>query len=432
MPVNLFHRLVFSFLPVLLFFAVDLFAVNPDSIYAGYIKSARLFDAGNQLSLPVINLQSGDQVELHFDDMEADVKYYYYTYQLCNSDWTPVNLSQFNYLKGYTQLRINTYRRSSIAYTRYTHYQALIPEKSMFPVQSGNYILKVFLDGDTSKLAFTKRLMVLDGKVTIAAKITQPFTPDLFRTHQRLQFTVDAKTLQTYNAAQQVKVVILQNFRWDNALRNLLPSFVRGSVLDFNSPDKAVFEGGKEWRWLDIRDFRLQSDRVLKADYKDNSTDIYLRPDGPRVGQRYIYYADFNGLYSMEATRGINPYWEADYARVNFTFVPPDGKEYTNEDVYLFGQLTNYNLTDSLRLQYDPANGIYKTHLFLKQGYYDYTYLVVNRLDPSIRYQIDGDYFETENLYTILVYYKSFTGRYDELVGVATLDSRTDRPGLSF
>lgn len=408
------------------------FAINPDSIYIPNIRSARLFDVGNQLSLPVINLQSGDQVELHFDDLDGDVKYYYYTYQQCNSDWTPVNVGRFDYLKGYTQIRINTYRRSSIAFTRYTHYQALIPDKNMFPVKSGNYILKVFLDGDTSRMAFTKRLMVLDGKTTIAAKITQPFTPDLFRTHQRLQFTVDVKNLETYNAAQQVKVVILQNFRWDNARRGIMPSFVRGSVLDYNSPDKAVFEGGKEWRWLDIRDFRLQSDRVLKADYNKTSTDIFLRPDAPLASQRYIYYADFNGMYSMEATRGINPYWEADYATVNFSFIPPGGAPYANKDLYLYGQLTNYNLTDSLKLVFDPAKGAYGTHFFLKQGYYDYTYMVVDRDNSSNRFQVDGDYFETENLYTILVYYKSFVGRYEELVGVATLDSRIDRPGLSF
>lgn len=408
------------------------FSQSPDSIYQNNIKSAKLFPSGNQLSLPVINLQSGDQAELHFDDMDADVKYYYYTYQLCNYDWTPVNMSQFNYMKGYTQMRINTYRRSSLAYTRYSHYQALLPDRNMYPTKSGNYILKVFLDGDTSKLAFTKRLMVLDGKATIVAKVTQPFTPEYFRTHQRIQFTVDVKNLESYNAAQQVKVVVLQNYRWDNAYKNLLPSFIRGSVLDFNSPDKTVFPGGKEWRWLDLRDFRLQSDRVATADYKKNSTDIFVKPDAPRNAQRYVYYQDFNGMYSMESIRGINPYWEADYATVNFTFIPPSGTAYPNNDIYLFGQLTNYNLTDSLKMVFNPGKKAYETHLFLKQGYYDYTYAIVDPRNPANIEELDGNYFETENLYTILVYYKSFTGRSDELVGVATFDSRTDKPGLSF
>lgn len=423
----------------LIFFQIACFTIlllsagaqAPDSVYLDNIRSAKLNTNGNQLGFPVINLASGDQVELHFDDMDANVKYYYYTYQLCNSDWTPVNLSQFDYLKGFTQVRINNYRFSSIAYTRYNHYQAVIPDRNSYPIKSGNYILKVYLDGDTSKLAFTKRLMVLESKAAIVAKVVQPFTPEYFRTHQRIQFSVDAKLIQSLNP-QQIKVVVLQNYRWDNAVRNVPPTFIRGSVLEYNTPDKFVFPGGKEWRWLDLRDFHLQSDRVLTANYNKNSTDVFVRPDGPRDAQRYVYYRDFNGMYSIEAIRGINPFWEADYATVYFTFVPPNGTAYPNRDVYLFGQLTNYNYADSLRMDFNPQKGVYETHLFMKQGYYDYTYVGVDKTNPSIKSEFDGNYYETENLYTILVYYKSFVGRSDELIGVATFDSRTDKPGLSF
>ncbi|HJY23025.1 MAG TPA: hypothetical protein VJ279_09080, partial [Hanamia sp.] len=174
------------------------------------------------------------------------------------------------------------------------------------------------------------------------------------------------------------------------------------------------------------------SDRVQTANYNKNSTDIFLRPDGPRGAQRYVYYRDLNGMYSMEAIRGINPFWEADYATVYFSFVPPNGAAYTNKNIYLFGQLTNYNLADSLKMNFNAAKGIYETHLFMKQGYYDYTYLAVDKNNAASREDLDGNYYETENLYTVLVYYKSFTGRSDELIGVATFNSRTDQPGLSF
>jgi hypothetical protein len=410
----------------------NIIAQAPDSIYSKNIKSVRLYTYGNQLGFPVINLNGGDRVELHFDDMDADVKYYYYTLQLCNSDWTPVNFSQFDYIKGFTQLKISNYRFSSIALTRYTHYQAVIPDRSSYPTRSGNYIVKVYLNGDTSQLAFTKRLMVLDSKAAIIAKVTQPFAPEFFHTHQKVQFTVDIKGLDAFNAGQQVKVVILQNYRWDNALKNFPPTFIRGTMLEYNSENIGIFPGGKEWRWLDLTDFHLQSDRVASADYNKSSTDVYVRPDGPRDGQRYVYYRDFNGMSTIEAIRGINPFWEGDYATVHFTFVPPNGVAYPNKDIYLFGQLSNYNFADSLKLIYNPGKGFYETHLAMKQGYYDYTYVAADKNNPAIHTELDGNYFETENLYTILVYYKSFVGRADELLGVATLDSRTDKPGLSF
>ena len=428
---KLIRPLVFAIV-LFVFINANVRAQVPDSIYMNNIKTVKLYPLGNQLLLPVINLNSGDQLELHFDDMQADVKYYYYTYQLCNSDWKPLTLSPFDYVKGFTQSRINTYRFSSIAYTRYTHYQARLPERNSYPTKSGNYILKVYLDSDTSKVAFTKRLMVVENKAAILAKVTQPFAPEYFRTHQKVQFTVDVKAIPNFNSPQELRVVVLQNNRWDNAATNLKPAFVRGSTLEFNSETSGIFPGGKEWRWLDIRDFRLQSDRVVSADYNKNSTEIYLRPDIPLSAQRYVYYRDFNGMYNTEAIRGINPLWEADYATVHFNFVPPNNVAYTNKDIYLFGQLTNYNLTDSVKMIFNEEKGKYETKLFLKQGYYDYTYLAVDKNNPGIRSELDGNNYETENLYTILVYYKSFTARSEELIGVATFNSRTDQPGLSF
>jgi len=333
-------------------------AQAPDSIYVNNIKTVRLHNVNNQLSIPVINLNSNEQLLLSFDDMDGDVKYYYYTFQLCNNDWSPVNVSQFDYIKGFTQLRISNYRLSSIALTRYTHYQIALPERSIYPTRSGNYILKVYLDGDTSKLAFTKRMMVVESKATILAKIIQPFAPEFFRTHQRLQFTVDVKSLNAFNAGQQIKVVILQNNRWDNSLKNIPPTFIRGTTLEYNSENIGVFPGGKEWRWLDLTDFHLQSDRVLTATYNKRSTEIYVKPDVPRDVQRYVYYRDYNGMYTVSAIRGINPFWESDYANVHFSFAPPNGVAYANKDIYLFGQLTNYNYADSLKMVFNPEKNL--------------------------------------------------------------------------
>lgn len=415
-----------------IFFTQTLLAVNPDSIYVKNIKTVRLYNAGKQLTMPVIRLNSSDRVELHFDDMDADVKYYYYTYQLCNSDWTPSNLGPFDYIKGFSQSRITAYKFSALALTRYTHYQALLPEQGMYPTRSGNYIVKVFLDGDTSRLVFTKRLLVVDAKTQIAGRVTQPYAPNLMHTSQKLQFTVDAKGLQSFNAAQQIKVVILQNFRWDIAMTDIKPAFIRGTSLEYNSENSGIFPAGKEWRWLDIRDFHLQTDRVFSADYKKNSTSIYLRPDISLANEKYVYYQDLNGLSTIETPRGISPYYEGDYATVYFSLAPPNGEPYADKNLYLFGQLTNYQFTDSVKLQYNPTNKLYETHLFLKQGYYDYTYLAADKDNPSSYSGIDGNYFETENYYTILVYYKPFIGRAEELVGMTTFDSRTDVPGLNY
>jgi len=405
---------------------------NPDSIYNSNIKSVTFYNYGDKLSLASVNLNSSDRVELHFDDMDADVKYYYYTFQICNQDWTPVNMSEFDYISGFTQMRITTYRRSSIAYTKYTHYQATLPDRNCMPTRSGNYIVKVFLDGDPSKVVLTRRLLVLDNKSIIKAQVTQPFTPQYYRSHQKVQFSINITGLNSLSANQEIKVVVLQNHRWDNALKSISPTFIRGNVLEYNTEENTVFPAGKEWRWLDIRDFHLQSDRVERADYNKQSTEIYVKPDVERISMRYLYYADLNGNFLIDNTQSLNPFWQSDYATVHFTFAPPNGFSYPNRDLYLLGKFTDYALTDSIKMKFNEEKQVYETKLFLKQGYYSYSYLSVNQSNPADRAELEGNYYETENEYTILVYYKSFTGRSDELIGIGKINSRTDRPGFSF
>lgn len=413
-------------------FESNVFAQGGDKLFKENIKAVRFHMYGDQQSLPIYNINSADQLELNFDDLDANVKSYYYSFQLCDYNWMPVDISPFLYIKGFTQQRITNYRYSSIALTRYTHYQALLPDRSTSITMSGNYLLKVFIDGDTSKLAFTSKMLVLDQKAAIKAMVTQPFGAQLSRTHQKIQFTANISGLNSFSAAQQIKVVILQNNRWDNALRGIAPTFVRGNLLEYNTDNSGIFSGGKEWRWLDLRSFRLQSDRVEKAEYKKASTDIFLFPDIDRSAQRYVYFRDLNGLYLIETYESINPYWQGDFATVNFSLVPPNVSAIKDKDIYLAGQLTNYELNDKTKMVFHEEKGVYECSVFLKQGYYNYTYIAVDKNNPQRKYDLEGDYWETENGYTILMYYKSFTDRADQLIGVGKINSRNDRPGISF
>jgi uncharacterized protein YqkB len=406
----------------------------PEAVYSPRIKTVQLYPAGNQLALPVLGLNSGNRLELHFDDLDGNVKNYSYTYQLCNADWTPVMLSSFDFIKGFSQQRINTYRISSIAFTRYTHYQAVVPDNNCAPSRSGNYILKVFLNGDTSKVVFTKRMMVVENQTNITARIQQPFSPDIFRSWQKILFQVAlTEKIQVNNHLQQIKVVILQNNNWQTALLNVKPTFFTGRKLDYNTETEIVMPAGKEMRWLDLRSLRLQSDRVERANYSSRSTEVFVKPDVPRSGQRFVYYRDIDGMYSIETSENVNPFWQTDYASVYFSFMPPDRVPYANKDIFLFGELTNYNLDDSAKMTFNNEKGMYEKTLFLKQGYYNYSYMTIDQNDkkrtPSFEVT-EGNYWETENMYTILVYFRALAGRADELIGITNISSLTGREGV--
>lgn len=406
---------------------------EPDKIYMPNIQSATLFLAGNQLGYPVIPVGSINTLELHFDDLDGYVKNYSYTYQLCNADWQPVDLSPFDYIKGFSQNRISQYRVSSIAKTKYVHYQVTLPENGSIPIVSGNYLLKVFLNGDTGKLAFTKRLLVAEDVVPIGVQIQQPYNNELFRTHQKVQFSIDKSKLNIMNPQQQLKVVVLQNYRWDDAVTGAQPLFMKPNLYEYNGEKDFIFPAGKEYRWLDLRSFRFLSQRMQSVDKNATPFEVTVAPDPERIENRYLYYEDLNGFYQIASTDLINPWWQGDYAYVHFAFVPKDNIPFPGKSVYIAGQMTDYAQTDTTLMTFNSAKGAYETTLFLKQGYYSYIYLTKDLANPNASPDLadtEGNYWETENNYTVLVYYRSFSDRSDRLVGVTTINSRRNRKGF--
>jgi hypothetical protein len=399
----------------------------PDHVYMPEITTTRLFQQNNQMSMPLITLNSSDLLELHFDDMIGYPRNFYYTYVLCNADWTPADVSVFDYIKGFNQNRLSQYRVSSVSATPYVHYQALLPERDCVPLKSGNYLLKVFLDSDTSKLAFTRRMMVVDKQVVVAAQVQQPFDNEILRTHQKIQLSVNTQQLNMLSP-QQAKVVILQNNRWDDAIKDIQPTFIRGKMMEYNAEQDCIFPAGKEYRWADLQNFRFLSDRIERIDKMQTPFQIYMRPDAERNSMRYIFYGDRNGWDEIITTESVNPWWQTDYAFVHFTFAPANNQPFAGKTVHLLGEMTGNQLGDTSKMEYDALRGVYTKTLFLKQGYYSYTYVTKDNRNPSARSDAsltEGNYWETENIYTVLFYYRSFSSRHDELVGIATTSSRS-------
>lgn len=413
----------------LIFFSCYLFKANaqrgPDVVYAPTVKTVKLFPQSDQLSLPVLRLNSPDQIELHFDDLDKTIKSYYYTFQLCDANWQPSDLSPFDYINGYTQQRITQYRNSSIALINYVHYQLLFPEYNCRPTKSGNYLLKVYLNGDTSQLAFTKRFYVVDQKSIIAARITQPFNQDIYLSHQKMQLQLTLQKNDVFNVQQQVKITILQNDRYDNAIVNPQPTFIKGNTIEYNGEDDLVFEGGKEYHWADLRSFRFLSDRISKV---NNQSEIILQADAARKSQQYLYWQDYNGMYFIASADNVNPWWQTDYGETVFTLIPPNHQPYSGKEVYLSGELVNNQLNENSKMEFNVEKGVYQKKLLLKQGYYNYNYVAKDNSEnakPETTV-VDGSNWETENQYSVFVYYRSLSGRYDELVGVYYLNSRSN------
>lgn len=401
---------------------------EPDQTYMRNIRTIKLSRFGDQASYPIMELGTNQQLELHFDDMDAFVKYYYYTLELRNADWSAVQMGYFDYIKGFTQQRINTYRVSSALLTRYTHYSAMLPDRNMVPTKSGNYVLKVFLNGDSSQLAFTRRILVVENRMAVATQIQQPFNQQAFRTHHRLLVNVSTKGIDIRYPQQQVHLYALQNFRWDNALQNIPPTYLKQDMLSFVNENEMLMPAMREWRWLNIRSFRLLGDRVTSQQNTNKVFDVTVKEDQSRVGTPYYFFRDYNGMFISETVEKINPYWEADYGKVHFSYRPSGTQAYRKE-LYIFGEISNYGKDPSAKLTFNAEKQVYEGEMYLKQGYYDYVY---GLYDPaSKKFEMDateGNVWETENTYLVLIYYRELGGRYDQLLGIQAVSSQFARP----
>ncbi len=394
-----------------------------DYIYKPNIKTVRLYDENFELSQPLINLGSQEKLKLSFDDLDADLKNYSFTLIHCNAAWEPSDLMPAEYIDGFQENSINDYHYSFNTLQRYTHYNTFLPNNNMRITKSGNYILKVFLDGNPENIVITKRFRIYENKIIIQPKVFAASIIADRNFKQEIDFTINHTGYSITNPYTDLQIVITQNNRWDNAKTSLKPLFVKDMELVYDYDEDNVFTGGNEFRNFDMKSIRYHSERIGSVKYDSSSgTHVYLMPDEKRTFKRYSTIADINGNYAVKIQEGNNSEVEADYCYVHF-FLPYDDV-LTDGNLYVFGAFNSWKCNRENLMVYNSKRFGYEATLFLKQGYYNYEYVFLKdgatAADDTL---IEGMHYETENDYTIYVYHRQQRTFYDQLIGVKRFNS---------
>lgn len=394
-----------------------------DRVYQNTIATVLLSPDPPTMLPPIIQLNSEEKLFLSFDDLTGDYKSFSFTVVHCNAKWEPSDCSVSDYIDGFYDQQISEYNYSRNTIQRYIHYSASFPGESFKLLISGNYLLKVFQDGDQDKLVLTKRFMVYENKVDLSGDVHAPTIVADRNFKQEVDFTVSYSNPDITNPFQEIYPVILQNGRWDNAITGLQPQFLMDKELRYDYEDVNVFKGGKEFRWFDTRTLKLNTERVEKITLDSNENHVYLLADERRTFKRYMNNADINGKYLIRTQDNHDSETEADYCYVHFFLAWPMPEAGGN--MYVTGAMTDWLCTSKNKMSYNKERRGYECTLYLKQGYYNYQYAFMKDGETiGDEYTAEGMNQETENDYWILIYFRKTGARTDELVAVKRLNSR--------
>jgi len=402
-------------------------AQTEDKVYKDHIQSVRLFQLGvsqdSQLDAPVVSLTGGRELMLLFDDLAYDPVLYTAKLIHCNADWTPSQLKDNDFLPTFNEFNIQDYDYSINTRIPYIHYRFQIPQVT----KSGNYLVKVYSGRDESQVIFAKRFMVYEELFTVGAAIVPPSQTAGRRESQQLNVFVNYSNGEVVDVINQVKVLIRQNQRWDNANYLSKPTFLNdiSKTLRYESFDGSnTFRAGNEFRFVDLRFIRATGVNIANVRVETDVVYADAVIDRPRPESVYSQYLDLNGQYLVYTNDrpGGNPELESEYVLTTFRL----SMEQNMPSVFLIGSFTQWGKSPESKMSWDPNLKLYQTTLLLKQGWYDYQYGIPDQNEFDT-YSLEGSYFQTENEYEVLVYFRNLGSRYDQLVGYLHLQPNRRR-----
>ncbi len=405
--------LIFSFTSLQALQAQEIQEIFPPN----YIRTI-IFGGNEHMSgTPVIRL--GEPLILEFDDIIGDEADYYYTIEHYDYDWTPSQLVKAEYLEGFDNIRLFEYENSYNTLQLYSHYTLKIPNEDTRGLKvSGNYMLNIF--NANRELVFSRKFIVYESLAQVEVEIKRTRDVKLIHSMQVVNFSVNSPDFILKNPSETVAAVILQNHNLKTGIYNIKPQYNIGNELIYRYDKLTSFWAGNEYLDFDSKDLRAATASIGRIEVRD-LYHHFLNSDHIRAFEPYTYNPDINGGFVVRTLQGQNPDIEAEYVWTHFaleTYEPLEGGQ-----LHIYGGFNNFELDESTHLEYNSRTGRYETARLFKQGFYNYKYVLLRKdgvLDEGF---ISGNFAKTENLYTVLIYYRNLGARYDRIIGTGSASS---------
>jgi hypothetical protein len=394
-----------------------------DVVYDTRIRTALLYPytgSPNDIMQPaVVPLSQSVPLLLEFDDLGTTYSTYNVKIFHCNADWTPSMLSEIQYLPDFNDYLISTFTQSINTIVPYMHYKFQLPRVKV----NGNYMVVVYRDGNSEDFVISKRFIVHSNTINIGNKMRMSSVSGQRETHQQIDLSINYGAMNIVSP-QDIKVVIRQNYRWDNAIYELRPLYIREfeKTLDYAYfSGENTFAGGNEWRSFDTRTVMSAGVNIENIRRDNGKIEVNIMEDKNRNFPSYNQQPDINGRFIIDKK-------ETGEGEINADYIPTIFRLKLKEDlletkVYVFGELTNWELQNKFAMSFDSSCTCYRLKVPLKQGYYNYQYVISNKLNSKNEVEFEGSYISTENNYDVIVYYRIPGTINDQIIGYLTFKS---------
>lgn len=385
------------------------------------VKTVQVVADGDFRRLPVCDMEGRTELKISFDYLTDEQPWIDYTIVHCDAQWNQDDLSEMDYLEySYLPQHVEEIEPSFNTFCQYYHCEVNIPNEGIRPTISGNYAMIFHLQDEPDSILAVACFMVNEGLAFATGEVSGNTDIDFQSIHQQVTMEIgwsDVK-LPHLQPADDLKVLVQQNRRRDNQRWIERPSAIYANKAVYEHQSQLIFEAGNHWRRFEFTDERYPGLGVDHVRYVSPLYRAYLNPDRERSLVPYRYDQDQHGMYKVHALHVSNPDIEAEYFYAMFTLDASVSLD--TQGVYLVGALTNQEINESTRMEYDSERGLYHKELLLKEGAYNYQYLVPVKSGLSGA-MTEGNHYETPNEYQVYVYYHSFGSRYDRLIGTTVL-----------
>ena len=405
--INYFKISIFA-----LFISVACLAQAEKEVLPPYnIKTVSFVQNGENM-IPIFRL--GDPFQLQFDDLFGNEANYYYRFVHCNYDWTPSDLTRNEYLRGFDDQRIQDYTNSFNTLQLYSHYKVQFPNKFTQLSVSGNYIIKIL--NEDREVIFSRKFIVYEDLVSVPMQVkTARNIKDLNHKHN-IDFSIKSNTILFQSPLKNVKVLLLQNGVLSTGITNIKPMYTIGNDLIYKYDSETQFWAGNEYLNFENKDIRAANNLVGFVDSSGGVYNSHLYTNTARAKLQYTYFPDINGNFVVKNLNRDNNEIEADYAWVFFSLSA--SAYYGKNDIYVNGMFNNYALTPEYKMDYNEAKATYEKAIMIKQGFTNFKYVIADKSGKiDEENAIDGNFYQTENNYFAIVYYKENNARYDRVIG---------------